>query len=391
MRLPILVPKGGLPKAGLVAEYKMAKNNLLNYSEPLLSQVEAKSATVTQANFTEKGLTNGIGFPALAQLDFAYIKNYTCDDTVGYTISLFVVMDDGSAPRLGNGINTDMQLLIGGNTLSGGVVTLIEGNLYRISSFNPPNARSAKVNNGVIRYAAQSGKSFRITGYQLSRGTILQPYEKTTDNQSFIDTSGKGKNGTLGSTTGADTNDPIFNGQGLVFATDDYVKLPYMIDAEQDFTVYLVVNIGESIPANIECYWAGGKSDAPTQNVAITRRNITGELWFSMVNDAGGTGSAKITNPIPGIRVLVAKRKNNVLFLKDIQGNILVANAGAPASPATYNQMSLGTLLRSTTACFVNQPEYYASFFSRATTDAEDIQMLRYVKRELAKSGVMLS
>ena len=42
--------------------------------------------------------------------------------------------------------------------------------------------------------------------------------------QTLGDGSGSGRNGTLGSTAGADTNDPTWSASGLSFATDDYVE-----------------------------------------------------------------------------------------------------------------------------------------------------------------------
>ena len=47
-----------------------------------------------------------------------------------------------------------------------------------------------------------------VWGAQLNEGSSALPYEETTDNQSVRDLSGKGNNGQLGSTVGADTNDP---------------------------------------------------------------------------------------------------------------------------------------------------------------------------------------
>jgi hypothetical protein len=44
--------------------------------------------------------------------------------------------------------------------------------------------------------------------------------------QVLTDYSGNGNHGTLGSTTGDDTNDPTWTREGLAFETDDYVVLP---------------------------------------------------------------------------------------------------------------------------------------------------------------------
>lgn len=45
------------------------------------------------------------------------------------------------------------------------------------------------------------------------------------EGQRLIDYSGNGYHGTLGSTTGSDTNDPTWTGQGLSFDGDDYVEI----------------------------------------------------------------------------------------------------------------------------------------------------------------------
>lgn len=71
------------------------------------------------------------------------------------------------------------------------------------------------------------GGTFDILVYQpqINLGT-LYPYALPQGlPQSLTDYTGHANNAQLGSTAGADTNDPAYSGQGLTFGTDDYGKV----------------------------------------------------------------------------------------------------------------------------------------------------------------------
>lgn len=69
--------------------------------------------------------------------------------------------------------------------------------------------------------------------------------------QTAADRSGLGRNGVLGSTAGADTNDPIWSAAGLQFATDDWVSYGTEPDLRTNaWTVCVAAKItpGVSVP-----------------------------------------------------------------------------------------------------------------------------------------------
>jgi hypothetical protein len=69
--------------------------------------------------------------------------------------------------------------------------------------------------------------SVTVWGAQLHQGSTALAYEKTDNNQTLADVSGQAKHGQLGSTTGADTNDPLWTNRRLSFSgIDDYLLTP---------------------------------------------------------------------------------------------------------------------------------------------------------------------
>ena len=180
MSLP-LKPKR-LIQNGLVAHYApIRQRNLLKWSEPLITNLGVKSATVTQANFTENGLSNGIQFPSNNLLEYAYLNfPYTLGKI--YNFSVFVVMDDGGQPTVTNNTTSgDFCLVLSNGLASFNSVQHISGNLYRVNG--SATISNANQSAGVVRYATQSGKGFRVTGYQLELSPSATTYQRTTDLQ----------------------------------------------------------------------------------------------------------------------------------------------------------------------------------------------------------------
>ena len=226
--------------------------------------------------------------------------------------------------------------------------------------------------------------------------TIVQPglvaeyrFEEGTS-QVLYDYRGK-NNGQLGSTTGGDTNDPTRIANGLTFATDDYVKLPYVINVEQNFTIFIVASVGALAPAAIETYFSAGNSSMGTQYMWL-RRWTDGILGLGWVNDAGVADTATISaaNVIPGIRLIVVKRSAESMFFKDVAGGLLSSVRNAPANPTTFNQITLGSLGRTIFNNFLNQSIYAFLAYNRATTTAEDAKIYKALKRKLVQVGVVI-
>jgi lysophospholipase L1-like esterase len=160
-----------------------ATRRILNKkSEPLLADLLTRSATVTQGNITDHGLSNGVTFPAIAQVDYGYL-GIGDPILVGttYTATLFVKMADSTQPKAGTttDITKDFSVLIAGVAQNNSAVTIytdLGGGLWRIDL---PGILVITVNSqtyGVIRYATQSGKGFTVTGFNLTAAASPAPY-----------------------------------------------------------------------------------------------------------------------------------------------------------------------------------------------------------------------
>jgi hypothetical protein len=151
-----------------------------------------------------------------------------------------------------------------------------------------------------------------------------------------------------------------------------------------------VANVGASEPSARETYFSMGRSTSDIGFLYLFRET-DGSLNFRSNNDANVDASVLVlsTNVLSGIRLITVRRQGIILTLKDVSSGKKVASA-LPSNPITLNQIALGSLLRIFTNFYLNQPEYFAAFFQRATTDAEDRQMYRYIKRLLSKRGVTI-
>lgn len=206
--------------------------------------------------------------------------------------------------------------------------------------------------------------------------------------QVATDRSGHGNHGRLGSTSGADTNDPVWTGGGVVFAGDDYIYLPPFIDVTKDFSIYVCAVVAPSAPAANETYFSLGHTVGTNQYLAL-QRSTSGRLALSLSNDVGAAIYPYIdaAQVVPGVRLLVAKRQAGNIFVKDVAANIKGVAEASPATPMTFNQAALGCTLKTTGFSFLNRAIYGSAFFNRATTDAEDQMMRRFFS---ARKGIAI-
>jgi hypothetical protein len=160
----------------------VAKKNLFPVSDVKRADCPTISATVTDVSGIN-GFVNGLRFPNNTSTIYAYQTfSYTLGKT--YVYSVFVKMDDGSAPKVGLGSDgtTDLSIVIAGNQLpsnSSYLPTVDMGNgVYRVSGFLLVNAIPNSTV-GAIKYNTQSTKGFTISGWQFEEGTtpsVFTPY-----------------------------------------------------------------------------------------------------------------------------------------------------------------------------------------------------------------------
>jgi len=158
-----------------------ATRRIINkYSEPLLANL-TKSATVTQGNLTDHGLSNGITVPAAAQLDYGFFGvGVTLVTGTKYSISVFVKMADSSQPVAGasSDATKDFVFNLGGVTIpSGYIYTDLGSGLWRVDLENVSVTVGSQYA-GISRYATQSGKGFTFTGFSLWESAVVYPYIK---------------------------------------------------------------------------------------------------------------------------------------------------------------------------------------------------------------------
>jgi hypothetical protein len=127
------------------------------------------------------GFTNGIAYGDASLNRFAYKPLSVTSGTV-YSVSVFVIMDDGGAPIVGATSTTGDFSIINDSTGTGGVLLtrLIGSNVYRVSSSRTCGTTGTR-NFGIAKYTTQSARTFRTTGIQVEVGLRATSYIATDD------------------------------------------------------------------------------------------------------------------------------------------------------------------------------------------------------------------
>jgi hypothetical protein len=133
--------------------------------------------------------------------------------------------------------------------------------------------------------------------------------------QAVADQTGNGHNGTLGSTAGADTNDPSWVPEGLSFTTDDYITTVNNVATEPDaWTVCAAVQFSAGVDQPF-VGWASITSSRPGINLSTSGFpliyqgasnfryfkgndpvNLQDEGWHFVVFRSPGMSATDITN-----------------------------------------------------------------------------------------------
>ena len=169
---------------GTVALSQSARTNSCGRSNPLLADLSGASATVTQGNITDHGLSNGITFPVAAQDDFAF-KAVTVSVGQKIAASFFVKMTDGGLPVVGPESGKDFSIYIGSKEQPAGLCAVkdLGSGLYKILYYTGSLATQSGAAFGPQRSGKHSGRGFTITGYHIeinSSGDTVGSYIPTT-------------------------------------------------------------------------------------------------------------------------------------------------------------------------------------------------------------------
>lgn len=158
-----------------------AATNLLQYSEGTVAQ--SGGGNVANAAVTIPGFANSIQFGDNSMARYSYRSSNVVGTAIGstYTLSVFVMMDDGAAPVVTNTISGDFLFVWEGNSVAGGMIQSLGNGLYRCS-VRVVATLAASGNNGIVKYTTHSARGFRITGLQLQLGHYADSYIPTTSN-----------------------------------------------------------------------------------------------------------------------------------------------------------------------------------------------------------------
>ena len=154
------------------------RTNLFLKSEP--TSAEGASSGVTYSSYTwpARGFTNAVVFANNATGRYHY--GGTVAATTQYTISCYIIMDDGLAPIVSTVTNAGDLCFVLNGTIVASTATIENcgSGVYRISATQTSGASNLS-NNGVIKFNTQSARGFKITGLQIEAGSYPTSYIPT--------------------------------------------------------------------------------------------------------------------------------------------------------------------------------------------------------------------
>jgi hypothetical protein len=176
----VLNPATGVWEASVLLEG--ARTYMGVRSEPTTAQLASSGNVANATGFEAFGLSNGIAFGAPTVLRHAYV-GATLTVSTQYTVSFYIVMDDGGVPAPSGGTTTgDFCVAINGGIMpfSGITTRQVEGTLYRVTATHTIGAAIVSNSFGPIKYTTQSARTFKVSGYQCEQAAFASSYYRTT-------------------------------------------------------------------------------------------------------------------------------------------------------------------------------------------------------------------
>ena len=263
-----------------------------------------RGGSVTATSFT--GFAGGLQINYNAAGTYAYKTASGSTSKPFIAFSVYIQMNDLSAP-----IVTDSNYDSAGDfclVIFGGIVppnqvdiTNIGNNIYRISSLKS-TLDPGNYNFGIVKYAGNSQKSFKVTGYQLEYD-ILTDYQKITDfNTEFINAFPKhtlyqDATGTIPVTAAGqplglvlDKSKPILNGQNILsnFLTEDG-----LVKSNPDISISMVgglLRISKGAVSPQYVYKAFSCEANKLYRLSVKYKNHTGNNVRFWVRNGSGAG-----------------------------------------------------------------------------------------------------
>lgn len=209
-----------------------------------------------------------------------------------------------------------------------------------------------------------------------------------TTGQQLIDYSGRGNHAQLGSTSGADTNDPSWSGAGLAFGADDYCNSSITKNTFNWNSGHTVISVCKNPSSNgyLKFLWYVGNHVSLSPNYhsfAIYFKNADVKYYsydgtvMDMTSLKTGTYSCYGGIYSPG-KMLIWNGTQKVQRKFTVNTNISEsANLKLGASQSNSN-------------CLTDGDFYYFVVYNRALSDAEYLRAYNYLKKLMANRGITI-
>ena len=365
---------GGLPRAGLAGYWLFGTDNLLKWSEEFQRWIFASCVVTSDAAIAPDGNQTADRAVIGSTLDGLYQNLAGLSAGQQYTFSFWAKNNGGAQAKYLVWNNTASAAVVAATSYVGGI-----SDWARISvSFVVP---SGCLSIGLYPLYNANADVF-LWGAMLNEGPTALPYVKTMDLQTIPDLSGQGKTLQLGSTSGADANDPRLTQAGAVFdGVDDYGVCSSTVLNGAGRTLVAVAKVASDPGSRgYGMLQAGGNA---------TYHTITAGLHYFASDTYGG---AQVTAAHPSALSLdtwyfLASRRATDRFELWVDTSRYVAGAsGALAVPAPLGYVGTfdGALgpFDGTIAAVLS--------YDRALSDAEVARLYGWLKAELAPRGVTL-
>lgn len=205
-------------------------------------------------------------------------------------------------------------------------------------------------------------------------------FQQGADAQVLYDKSGYGYHGQLGSTTGADTNDPTWTAQGLSFGGDDYVGLPFT--AKYPCTLEIVFSITNPETEN-GCVVGLGTNNG---NIQFTT-NVG--LFFGSNSKPGIAISEFSANTMIHVTVVYVSSSDFSLYKNGYPAKLTTTNS---YWTGYESNITLGARRISDPLSYLNNGAKiaYLAMYEKLLTPVEIKRNFLSIKKELGRRGVAL-
>jgi hypothetical protein len=327
-------------------------NRILN-SEGIVSTYVSNG--VTTASISILGKENSIQFPETAITATAY-KSTTLVNGRVYTIAFYAQMDDNSIPIVPNSSTSgDFCIQVNNNFSGADSIVHIGNNVYLIvKTFTSTGYTTS----GVVRYASQSLKGFKISGI----GLFDFAY---TANQ-IINYGGVPK--TINSAASSDLGKQYYEFDGV---SDLLTHGRQTLHQNADNWVCVSFKLN-SFPQSQVALFSNSNTGTVNPLVAYLYVTNTGQLtclWRDDAGTAAGRASSLGSVVLGEKYVATACRIGDFSYLW--LNGVLVSSASNVLGVTTINTSTIGALVRTSTTFFLHGDIYHLSFGQSTLTESE--------------------